>query len=89
MGQAISVKDEATTLGFTALKGVKIAVVIPCYNEELTIAGVISEFHKQLPDADIYVFDKVSEFDFQLRSLFDELSHQTPRTNADRGRWSS
>ena len=60
MGQAISVKDEATTLGFTALKGVKIAVVIPCYNEELTIAGVISEFHEQLPDADIYVFDNNS-----------------------------
>src|SRR5437773_38293 len=29
------------------------------------------------------------EFDFQLRSLFDELNHQTQRTNADRGRWSS
>ena len=35
-------------------------IVIPCYNEELTIAGVISEFHEQLPDADIYVFDNNS-----------------------------
>jgi glycosyltransferase involved in cell wall biosynthesis len=38
----------------------KIAVVIPCYNEELTIADVVRQFRDQLPDADIYVFDNNS-----------------------------
>lgn len=38
----------------------KIAVVIPCYNEELTIADVVLQFRDQLPEADIYVFDNNS-----------------------------
>jgi glycosyltransferase involved in cell wall biosynthesis len=37
-----------------------IAVLIPCYNEELTVAGVIEEFRAELPNADIYVFDNNS-----------------------------
>lgn len=36
------------------------AVLIPCYNEELTIAQVVREFRDELPDADIYVFDNNS-----------------------------
>lgn len=38
----------------------KIAVLIPCYNEELTIAKVVRDFRAQIPDADIYVFDNNS-----------------------------
>lgn len=38
----------------------KIAVLIPCYNEELTVAGVISAFRAELPQAQIYVFDNNS-----------------------------
>jgi len=38
----------------------RIAVLIPCYNEELTIATVVSDFREQLPAADIYVFDNNS-----------------------------
>lgn len=38
----------------------KIAVLIPCYNEELTIAKVISDFKNELPNADIYVYDNNS-----------------------------
>jgi glycosyltransferase involved in cell wall biosynthesis len=37
-----------------------VAVLIPCYNEEITIAEVIRQFREQLPDADIYVFDNNS-----------------------------
>jgi len=37
-----------------------IAVLIPCYNEESTIAQVVRSFRKQLPDADIYVYDNNS-----------------------------
>jgi len=38
----------------------KIAVLIPCYNEELTVAGVVSAFRAELPDSQIYVFDNNS-----------------------------
>lgn len=39
----------------------KIAILIPCYNEELTIEKVIKDFRKELPDADIYVYDNNSK----------------------------
>ncbi len=38
----------------------KIAVLIPCYNEELTIANVIDDCKKYLSQADIYVCDNNS-----------------------------
>ena len=38
----------------------KIAVLIPCYNEEKSIGKVIKDFKKCLPDATIYVFDNNS-----------------------------
>lgn len=39
----------------------KIAVLIPCYNEELTIGKVIDDFNRELPEADIYVYDNNSK----------------------------
>lgn len=39
----------------------KIAVLIPCYNEELTIEKVIKDFRKELPNADIYVYNNNSK----------------------------
>ena len=38
----------------------KVAVIIPCYNEERTIGKVVSDFHRELPDAAIYVGDNNS-----------------------------
>ena len=38
----------------------RIAVLIPCFNEELTIAQVIDRFRAELPGARIYVFDNNS-----------------------------
>ncbi len=38
----------------------KVAVLIPCYNEELSIGQVVEDFKKELPDADIYVYDNNS-----------------------------
>ena len=38
----------------------KIAVLIPCYNEEATIKKVVSDFATQLPEAKIYVCDNNS-----------------------------
>ena len=39
----------------------KIAVLIPCYNEEITIAKVIDDFRRELPAAEIYVYDNNSK----------------------------
>lgn len=38
----------------------RIAVIIPCYNEEQTIRQVVTDFKKQLPQADIVVIDNSS-----------------------------
>lgn len=40
--------------------GSSIAVLVPCYNEELTIRDVVRSFREQLPHAKIYVFDNNS-----------------------------
>ena len=42
------------------LDDLKIAVVIPCYNESLTIAKVVGDFKQVLPRAEIIVFDNNS-----------------------------
>lgn len=38
----------------------RIAVLIPCYNEEKTVEKVVMDFKKSLPDATIYVYDNNS-----------------------------
>lgn len=38
----------------------KIAVLIPCYNEEKTIGKVVADWKRSLPDAVIYVYDNNS-----------------------------
>lgn len=38
----------------------KIAVLIPCYNESATIAKVVADYAKALPEAVIYVYDNNS-----------------------------
>ena len=38
----------------------KIAVLIPCYNESKTIEKVVKDFKRELPEADIYVYDNNS-----------------------------
>ena len=38
----------------------KIAVLIPCYNEEKTVAKVVKDFKEALPEATIYVYDNNS-----------------------------
>ena len=39
----------------------KIAVLLPCYNEEISIGKVIKDFKKYLPEAEIYVYDNNSK----------------------------
>lgn len=38
----------------------EIAVIIPCYNEALTIGKVVDDFHRELPEAAVYVYDNDS-----------------------------
>lgn len=40
-----------------------IAVLVPCYNEALTIGDVVDDFRRELPDARIYVYDNNSTDD--------------------------
>jgi glycosyltransferase involved in cell wall biosynthesis len=39
----------------------RIAVLVPCYNEEKTIAQVVGNFRHVLPEAEIYVYDNNSK----------------------------
>src|ERR1700733_6239817 len=40
--------------------GQRIAVLVPCYNEEIAIARVVMDFRAALPAATIYVYDNNS-----------------------------
>ena len=39
----------------------KIAVLVPCYNEEKTVAKVVQDFRRVLPEAVIYVYNNNSK----------------------------
>lgn len=47
----------------------RIAVLIPCHNEEAPIAKVIADFRRELPQAAIYVFDNASTDDTAATAL--------------------
>jgi hypothetical protein len=38
----------------------RIAVLVPCFNEEAAVATVVADFRKSLPSAEIYVYDNNS-----------------------------
>ncbi len=42
-------------------KGLRVAVLLPCYNEEAAIAQTVRDFRAALPDATIYVYDNNSQ----------------------------
>ncbi len=44
----------------TDLRGLRVAVLLPCYNEEAAIVQTIAGFRAALPDATIYVYDNNS-----------------------------
>ncbi|MBE9125810.1 MULTISPECIES: glycosyltransferase family 2 protein [unclassified Coleofasciculus] len=43
-----------------SLKSYSIAVLLPCHNEALTVAQVVTDFQATLPEAKIYVYDNRS-----------------------------
>lgn len=42
------------------LNAVDVAVIIPCYNEEVAIGRVVADFRRAMPKARIYVYDNAS-----------------------------
>jgi glycosyltransferase involved in cell wall biosynthesis len=42
------------------LSGQRIAVLVPCFNEEVAVAKVVADFRTALPEATIYVYDNNS-----------------------------
>ncbi len=42
------------------MKGKRLAILIPCYNESVTISKVIKDYKTVLPEAEIYVYDNNS-----------------------------
>ena len=57
-----------------------IAVLIPCYNEALTIAKVVDDFHAALPQAIIYVYDNNSTDDTaSIAAAHGAVVHYEPR----------
>ena len=37
----------------------RIAVLVPCFNEEAAVATVVADFRQALPTAEIFVYDKI------------------------------
>lgn len=58
-----------------------LAVIIPAYNEELTIRQVILDFHRACPDAAIVVVDNASTDDTNdiVRKTFAEITNSSDR----------
>ncbi|MBI4275825.1 MAG: glycosyltransferase, partial [Rhizobiales bacterium] len=55
----LSAEDIADT-GAEILRRHRVAVLVPCYNEEAAIAKVVSDFRAALPGAAVYVYDNNS-----------------------------
>ena len=36
---------------------IRVAVLVPCFNEEATVATVVADFRRALPSAEIFVCD--------------------------------
>ena len=58
MLQAEEMRPDAARLDLAA--GQRIAVLVPCFNEEAAIAKVVSDFRSALPEATVYVYDNNS-----------------------------
>ena len=52
----------------TALDSLSIAVILPCYNEEVAIGDVVRDFRAAFPRAQVYVFDNASTDATALRA---------------------
>ena len=68
------------------MKIVNIAVILPAYNEELTISDTIVDFNKALPDAEIWVINNASKDNTEqvAREVFKTIGCKGGVLNEDR-----
>ncbi len=61
MNRAVAVlTKEKPEMAIQKSKALRLAVIIPCYNEDKAIATVVKDFKRALPSAQIYVYDNNS-----------------------------
>lgn len=60
MAKRVGIATAKTAAGKSGGGGYKIAVLVPCYNEEVSVAQVVKDFKAVLPTAGIFVFDNNS-----------------------------
>ena len=58
--QLLIADQNASLAGVDKLVGHRIAVLVPCFNEQAAIAKVVADFRTYLPTAEIYVYDNNS-----------------------------
>lgn len=56
------------TLLTTSRAGLRVAVLIPCYNEQEAIGKVVRDFRQALPEAIVYVYDNNSRDETRTRA---------------------
>lgn len=58
----------------------RIAVLIPCYNESVTVGKVVDDFRHVLPEADVYVYDNNStDGTGEVASAYGAIVRREPR----------
>ncbi len=60
MHATLKASNEPIAFEAARLAGMEVAVILPCYNEEASIAAVVAAFRRELPDARVYVYDNNS-----------------------------
>jgi glycosyltransferase involved in cell wall biosynthesis len=55
-----AMRGDAAGIAQNPVDGQRIAVLVPCYNEEIAVAQVVADFRAALPEAVIYVYDNNS-----------------------------
>jgi glycosyltransferase involved in cell wall biosynthesis len=55
-----SLRADSSEQAYEVVKQLKLAIMIPCYNEEMTIGKVIDDFRTELPSAELVIFDNGS-----------------------------
>ncbi len=59
-GRRVTNGGESATAHAADARGRRVAVLVPCFNEEVAIAKVVADFRAVLPAATIYVYDNNS-----------------------------
>ncbi|WP_265498624.1 glycosyltransferase [Providencia rustigianii] len=50
-------------------RNLNVALIVPCYNEEQTVAKVVCDFKQAMPEIKVYVFDNMSTDDTKTEAI--------------------